>query len=147
MVEPLQKRVLDLLLEKVPEYFDVSVLNSDFKDCIARMIVNQFRWLDFVVDPESLSEKLMQVVSISPFFLKKEIIGSLPEIIGDCSNCAGVMEALENMLQEDSELVIPILDAFLNLNFTSSQLEQVNMSHEQFGSVLIQFPFLPLLTK
>ncbi|CAA7406874.1 unnamed protein product [Spirodela intermedia] len=132
LVAPLQPRLQHLLLEKLPEHFDTvtvdgqsSLSSSALEDDIARLIVNQFRWLDFVLDPEGLSEKLMEVLSISPSPLKREIIGSLPEIIGDCGNCGALVEALERMLQEDSELVVPVLDAFSNLNFACSQLDQV----------------------
>ncbi|XP_078437577.1 fanconi anemia group D2 protein isoform X2 [Wolffia australiana] len=122
LVASLQPRLQHLLLERLPEYFDAAEVAEDN---IPRLIVNQFRWLDFVVDLEGLCEKLMEVLSICPFPLKKDIIGFLPEIIGNCGNSLGVVEALEKMLQEDSELVVPILDAFSNLNFSSSQLEQV----------------------
>ncbi|CAA6669898.1 unnamed protein product [Spirodela intermedia] len=131
LVAPLQPRLQHLLLEKLPEHFDTvtvdgqsSLSSSALEDDIARLIVNQFRWLDFVLDPEGLSEKLMEVLSISPSPLKREIIGSLPEIIGDCGNCGALVEALERMLQEDSELVVPVLDAFSNINFACSQLDR-----------------------
>ncbi|MQM08393.1 hypothetical protein Taro_041249 [Colocasia esculenta] len=130
LVAPLQPRLQHLLLEKLPEYFDTVVaagqpsLSSSLDDDVARLIVNQFRWLDFVVDPVGLSEKLMEVLSICPPPLKREIIGSLPEIIGDYGS-SGIVEALERMLQEDSDLVVPVLDAFSSLNLDKEHQEQV----------------------
>lgn len=132
LVAPLQPRLQHLLLERLPEYFDAVVaaeqtsLSSSLDDDVARLIVNQFRWLDFVVDPVGLSEKLMEVLSICPLALKREIIGSLPEIIGDYDCSGAIVEALERMLQEDSELVVPVLDAFSNLNLDKEHQEQVD---------------------
>ncbi|KAJ0982639.1 hypothetical protein J5N97_010894 [Dioscorea zingiberensis] len=124
LVPPIQLQLQRLLLEKLPEYFDSAVGDpASLKDDVARMVINQFRWLDFLVDSENFSEKLMEVLSISPLSLKKEIIGSLPEIIGD--QCHGsVVAALERLLQEDSEVIVPVLDSFSNLNLDEQLQEQ-----------------------
>lgn len=124
-VAPIQVELQELLLEKLPEYFDAAAANNlPFKDDVARLIINQFRWLDFLVDPEGFSEKLMDVLSVSPPQLKKEIIGSLPEIIGDQSH-GKVVSALEHVLMEDSEVIVPVLDSFSNLNLDEQLQEQV----------------------
>ncbi|CAN8324527.1 unnamed protein product [Cochlearia groenlandica] len=122
LVSPIQLDLQEMLLEKLPEYFDV-VSGSSLEDDVARLIVNHFRWLDFIVNPDVFTDKLMQVLSICPLQLKKEIIGSLPEIIGD-HNCLSVVESLEKMLQEDSAVVVPVLDSFSNLNLDDQLQEQ-----------------------
>ncbi|PPS08117.1 hypothetical protein GOBAR_AA12530 [Gossypium barbadense] len=90
LVAPIQLDLQIMLLEKLPEYFDVvpgdSQTSLSLEDDVSRLIINQFRWLDFVVDPSSFTDKLLQVLSICPLHFKKEIIGSLPEIIGDQNN-------------------------------------------------------------
>lgn len=117
-----------MLLEKLPEYFDVyseqSGRSLSLEDDVARLIVNHFRWLDFIVDSNAFSDKLMQLLSVCPLHLKKEIIGSLPEIIGDQNN-KYVVESLEQMLQEDSAIVVPVLDSFSNLTLDDQLQEQV----------------------
>ncbi|PKA50881.1 hypothetical protein AXF42_Ash007536 [Apostasia shenzhenica] len=125
LVAPIQPQLLNLLLEKLPEHFNADTIggNCSLKDDIARLIVNQFRWLDFLVDSEGFAEKLMEVLSICPSGLKKEIIGSLPEIIGDKSH-GTVVTALEKMLLEDSEVIVPVLDSFSNLNLDEHLREQ-----------------------
>lgn len=77
------------------------------------------------MDSENFVEKLMEVLSISPLSLKKEIIGSLPEIIGNQSH-GSVITALERLLQEDSEVIVPVLDSFSNLNLDEQLQEQVS---------------------
>lgn len=129
LVAPIQPQMLNMLLEKLPEHFDAAAAHAgrSLKDDIARLIVNQLRWLDFLVDSDLFAEKLMEVLSISPPGLKKEIIGSLPEIIGDKSH-ATVVAALEKMLLEDSEVIVPVLDSFTALNLDEQLQEQVQNS-------------------
>nr|XP_018680592.1 PREDICTED: Fanconi anemia group D2 protein homolog isoform X2 [Musa acuminata subsp. malaccensis] len=124
LVAPIQPRIQELLLEKLPEYFHGSGNGGlPLKDDVARLIVNQFRWLDFLVDAEGFIEKLMEVLSISPPQLKKEIVGSLPEMIGDQSNDT-VVACLDRLLQEDSDVIVPVLDSFSNLNLDEHLQEQ-----------------------
>ncbi|PIN26603.1 hypothetical protein CDL12_00633 [Handroanthus impetiginosus] len=134
LVKSIQLDFLDMLLEKLPEYFDPdppgggcglsSALRLD--DDVARLILNQFRWLDFLVDSEAFAEKLLQVLSICPHHLKKEIIGSLPEMIGDQNNKT-VVNSLQQMLEEDSSIIVPVLDSFSNLNLDDLLQDQVIM--------------------
>lgn len=116
-----------MLLEKLPEHFnDTSTQESlSLKDDIARLIINQFRWLDFLVDPTGFAEKLMEMLSVAPSRMKREIVGLLPEIVGDQSHCT-VLPALEGLLNEDSELVVPVLDALSDLNLDEQLQEQVD---------------------
>ncbi|MCD7455074.1 hypothetical protein HAX54_026977 [Datura stramonium] len=132
LVPSVQSDIQNLLLEKLPEYFDVDPAGNIgerssslcLEEDIARLILNQFRWLDFLVDSEAFTEKLFQVLSICPVHLKKEIIGSLPEIIGEKNNKT-VVDSLQEMLQEDSSIIVPMLDCFSNLHLDDMLQEQV----------------------
>ncbi|TVU26121.1 hypothetical protein EJB05_28655, partial [Eragrostis curvula] len=121
-VPALQPGLLALLLEKLPEHFDGAALDGlPLQDDVGRLIVAQFRWLDFLVDADAFVEKLLEVLSVAPPRLKKEIIGSLPEIVGDQSH-ATVVSALEKLLQEDSEVVVA--DALSDLNLDEMLQDQ-----------------------
>ncbi|XP_060218210.1 uncharacterized protein LOC132645313 isoform X1 [Lycium barbarum] len=132
LVPSVQSDIQNLLLEKLPEYFDVEPAGNIggrssslcLEEDIARLILNQFRWLDFLVDSEVFTEKLFQVLSICPVHLKKEIIGSLPEIIGEKNNKT-VVDLLQEMLREDSSIIVPMLDCFSNLHLDDMLQEQV----------------------
>ncbi|KAJ4823344.1 hypothetical protein Tsubulata_040599 [Turnera subulata] len=128
LVPPIQLDLQNLLLQKLPEFFHADSQFSgtplSLEDDVARLIINQFRWLDFIADPAAFADNLMQVLSICPLHLKREIIGSLPEIIGDQNNKT-VVDSLEQMLREDSSIIVPVLDAFSNLNLDESLQEQV----------------------
>ncbi|XVF81620.1 hypothetical protein PTKIN_Ptkin15bG0169800 [Pterospermum kingtungense] len=136
LVGPIQLDLQIMLLEKLPEYFDVvsgdSQSSLSLEDDVARLIINQFRWLDFIVDPDSFTDKLKQVLSICPLHLKKEIIGSLPEIIGDQNN-KNVVDSLEQMIHEDPSVIVPVLDSFSNLNLDDQLQEQVRNLVWLFG--------------
>ncbi|KAG6393159.1 hypothetical protein SASPL_147394 [Salvia splendens] len=133
LVKSIQQDLLDMLLEKLPEFFDVDPLVSargsyslHLEEDVARLILNQLRWLDFLVNSEAFAEKLLQVLTICPHHLKKEIIGSLPEIVGDQNN-ETLVNSLQQMLQEDSSIIVPVLDSFSNLNLDDLLQEQVIM--------------------
>jgi fanconi anemia group D2 protein len=125
-VPALQPGLLALLLEKLPEHFggDGALDGSPLQDDVGRLIVSQFRWLDFLADADAFVDKLVEVLSVAPHRLKKEIIGSLPEIVGDKSHAA-VVAALEKLLQEDSEIVVAVLDVLSDLNLNEELQEQV----------------------
>ncbi|CAN6196902.1 unnamed protein product [Urochloa humidicola] len=125
-VPALQPDLLALLLEKLPEHFDDDGRALDglpLQDDVGRLIVSQFRWLDFLVDADTFVERLVEVLSVAPPRLKKEIIGSLPEIVGDQSHAA-VVAALEKLLQDDSEIVVAVLDVLSDLNLNEELQEQ-----------------------
>ncbi|MCO5569168.1 hypothetical protein L7F22_022878 [Adiantum nelumboides] len=77
-----------------------------------------------LIDAEKLTSKLMEVLSICPTPLQKEIISLIPEIASDDAHEL-VVCTLEQMLQGDSQLIAPILDAFSNLNLKEELLDQV----------------------
>ncbi|XP_050224331.1 uncharacterized protein LOC126674021 isoform X2 [Mercurialis annua] len=123
LVPSIQLDLQLLLLEKLPEHFNFDS-ECSLENDVARLIVTQFRWLDFIVHSNAFNDKLMQVLSICPPHLKKEIIGSLPEIIGDSSSKT-VVDSLGQLLQDDSSIIVSVLDCFSNLNLDDVLQEQV----------------------
>ncbi|MCO5587965.1 hypothetical protein L7F22_041918 [Adiantum nelumboides] len=125
-IATIQTQVAIILLEKLPEHCVEagSSLLPGLRDSIPRLILNQFRWLDYLIDAEKLTSKLMEVLSICPTPLQKEIISLIPEIASDDAHEL-VVCTLEQMLQGDSQLIAPILDAFSNLNLKEELLDQV----------------------
>ncbi|CAM0905397.1 unnamed protein product [Alopecurus aequalis] len=123
-VPALQPGLLDLLLDKLPEHFDDDALDgAPLQEDIGRLIIKQFRWLDLLVDVDAFVAKLVELLSVAPPRLKKEIIGSIPEIVGDKSHPV-VVSALENLLQEDSQVVVAVLDTLSDLNLNGHLQEQ-----------------------
>ncbi|KAL2650478.1 hypothetical protein R1flu_018606 [Riccia fluitans] len=127
-VAPIQTSVASTLLEKLPEYVGEDEGGSlglpALMESIPRLILSQFRWLEYVVDSRSLTAKLLEVLTICPLSLKKEIISFLPELIIDADHEI-VVQSLEAMLQDDLQLIVPILDAFSSFNLDEVLFEQV----------------------
>uniref|UniRef100_A0A3Q3GXC8 FA complementation group D2 n=1 Tax=Kryptolebias marmoratus TaxID=37003 RepID=A0A3Q3GXC8_KRYMA len=139
-IETLQTFIINTLLEKLPEF-----ITADGGPSIPRMIINQLKWLDRVVDTKELSEKLMEVVSVAPVDVQRDVITSLPEILED-SQHNDIARQLNSLLQENTQLTVPVLDALSSLNLTSSLLSEVR---EAVMATLaaVQLEDLPVVVK
>ncbi|XP_025902236.1 Fanconi anemia group D2 protein [Nothoprocta perdicaria] len=124
-IEILQPAVVTLLLEKIPEFFFDVV--GTFGTNYPRLIVNQFKWLDKLVDSQDLVKKLMQMLSISPVPIQHDIITSLPEILED-SQQTEIARELSCLLKQGRRLTVPILDALSRLDLDAGLLAEVRQS-------------------
>ncbi|KAF7659435.1 hypothetical protein LDENG_00298030 [Lucifuga dentata] len=142
-IEMLQTLIINTLLEKVPEFMFDSTGDGGLN--IPLVIINQLKWLDRIVDSKELADKLMQLVSVVPVEVQRDIITSLPEILDD-SQHNDVAKELNSILQENTQLTVPILDALSSLNLSSSLLTEVR---ESIMSTLaaVQLEDLPVVVK
>ncbi|GBG68605.1 hypothetical protein CBR_g3147 [Chara braunii] len=134
----LQSVLMKMLLEKLPEHITEADEDSAQQPdapftspggvpvvySLPRLIINQFRWLDFIIDGPALTRKLLEIVPICPLLIKRDIIGILPEVIVDADHEL-VVRALEDLLDEDTRLVASVLDAFANLTLAEELTLQV----------------------
>ncbi|KAJ0068462.1 hypothetical protein NL108_008405, partial [Boleophthalmus pectinirostris] len=142
-VEILQTLIINTLLEKVPEYMLEGT--SDGGLSIPRMIINQLKWLDRVMDSKELSSKLMELVSVAPVEVQRDIITSLPEILED-SQHNDIARELNSLLQENTQLTVPILDALSSLNLSSTILTEVRTA-VMATLAAVQLEDLPVVVK
>ncbi|NXY06866.1 FACD2 protein, partial [Pteruthius melanotis] len=124
-IKILQPAVITLLLEKIPEFFFDIV--GTFGTNFPRLIVNQFKWLDRLLDSQDLVKKLMQMVSVSPVPIQHDIITSLPEILED-SQQSEVARELSCLLKQGRRLTVPILDALSRLDLEAELVAEVRQS-------------------
>ncbi|XP_051483302.1 Fanconi anemia group D2 protein isoform X2 [Apus apus] len=124
-IKILQPAVVTLLLEKIPEFFFDIV--GTFGTNFPRLIVNQFKWLDKLLDSQDLVKKLMQMVSVSPVPIQHDIITSLPEILED-SQQSEVARELSCLLKQGRRLTVPILDALSRLDLDGDLQAEVRQS-------------------
>ncbi|XP_042655668.1 Fanconi anemia group D2 protein isoform X2 [Tyto alba] len=124
-IKILQPAVITVLLEKIPEFFFDIV--GTFGTNFPRLIVNQFKWLDRLLDSQDLVKKLMQMVSVSPVPIQHDIITSLPEILED-SQQSEVARELSCLLKQGRRLTVPILDALSRLDLDAGLLAEVRQS-------------------
>uniref|UniRef100_A0A672Q6K7 Fanconi anemia group D2 protein-like n=1 Tax=Sinocyclocheilus grahami TaxID=75366 RepID=A0A672Q6K7_SINGR len=92
-IEMLQTQVINTLFEKLPEFMLEGVSEDGLN--VPRLIINQLKWLDRIVDGKDLSSKLMQMVSVAPVEIQRDIITSLPEILEDSQHGDMAKELLE----------------------------------------------------
>ncbi|XP_005799947.3 Fanconi anemia group D2 protein [Xiphophorus maculatus] len=142
-IEMLQTLIISTLLEKLPEFMFDGTVDGGLN--IPRMIINQLKWLDRVVDTKELAVKLMELVSVAPVEVQRDIITSLPEILED-SQHNDIARELNALLQENTQLTVPILDALSSLNLSSSLLTEVR---EAVMATLaaVQLEDLPVVVK
>uniref|UniRef100_A0A8C2TJM1 FA complementation group D2 n=1 Tax=Coturnix japonica TaxID=93934 RepID=A0A8C2TJM1_COTJA len=104
-------------------HFRVGTFGTNFP----RLIVNQFKWLDSLLDSQDLVKKLMQMLSVSPVPIQHDIITSLPEILED-SQQNEVARELSCLLKQGRRLTVPILDALSRLDLDAELLAEVRQS-------------------
>ncbi|KAJ8258595.1 hypothetical protein COCON_G00176070 [Conger conger] len=141
-VEMLQAPVINTLFEKLPEFmFDGA--NDGLN--VPRIIMNQLKWLDRVINSTDLAGKLMQLVAVAPVEIQRDIITSLPEILED-SQHSDIAKELNSLLQQHTQLTVPVLDALSSLSLSSSLLAEVRGAIMSTLSA-VQLEDLPVMVK
>ncbi|KAF9401655.1 Fanconi anemia group D2 protein [Mortierella sp. AD011] len=116
-IDILQPGLMDRLLDRIFDY-----LNEDAKESsIPKLILQQMKWLNNIIEPTQLTSKLLEVIGMSPVSIQRDIITSLPEIVPDSEHRTVVLGLVE-LMENSSELMVPILDALSNLNLQSEVL-------------------------
>ncbi|XP_026577278.1 Fanconi anemia group D2 protein [Pseudonaja textilis] len=142
-IEILQPAVIKLLFEKLPEFFQESVGSDGLN--LPRLIVNQLKWLDRIVDNKDLVSMIMQMVSVSPPSIQHDIITSLPEILED-SQHSEIAKQLSSLLKENIGLTVPVLDALSCLNLDMELLSEIRLSVMSSVSA-VKVEDLPIIVK
>ncbi|XP_066554205.1 Fanconi anemia group D2 protein isoform X1 [Amia ocellicauda] len=121
-IEMLQPAIINTLFEKLPEFMFDGIGEDGLN--IPHIIINQFKWLDRVIDSKDLASKLMQLVAVAPGEIQRDIITSLPEILDDTQH-NDIAKELNTLLQQNTQLSVPILDALSSLNLSPTLLSEV----------------------
>ncbi|KAF9105210.1 Fanconi anemia group D2 protein [Mortierella sp. AM989] len=96
-------------------------LRIDKESSIPKLILQQLKWLNNIIEPAQLTTKLLEVIGMSPVSIQRDIITSLAEIVPDSEHRTVVLGLVE-LMENSSELMVPILDALSNLNLQSEML-------------------------
>ena len=127
-VEKLQPRIITILLEKMPEFMEDSLrdntLTKEEFQQVPGLILNQLKWLDCIVDGKELCSKLLEILSIAPVELQRDIITSLPEILDDGAHRTVALH-LKELLQNNSQLTSAIIDCFTNLHLSDDLITDI----------------------
>ncbi|CAH1783101.1 unnamed protein product [Owenia fusiformis] len=125
-IDSLQTSMMHVLLEKLAEFSadDSNVLEGTETFNLPRLILNQFRWLDRIVNCQELTEKLIEMIGLTNIDIQRDIIACIPEVLDD-SEHSNVARQLRDLLLESNELTVPILDALTNLNIPADLLSEM----------------------
>ncbi|ELU05814.1 hypothetical protein CAPTEDRAFT_219308, partial [Capitella teleta] len=127
-IDDLQAKLGSHLLEKLAEIAEDSpVIKGVGKVNFSPLIMNQFRWLDNIVNSEELVEKMFEIISVTPAVVQSEIIMCLPEVIDD-SQHYDITHKLRDLLNDNNALAVPIIDALTMLDIKSDLLSEVRAS-------------------
>ncbi|GCC35580.1 hypothetical protein chiPu_0014066 [Chiloscyllium punctatum] len=124
-IEILQPSVMNTLFEKIPEFMYDGIPEDGIN--MPRLIISQFKWLDRIIDSKDLTSKIMQLISVGPLEIQRDIITSLPEILEDAQHNE-IAKELNSLLQQNTQLTVPILDALSSLNLHAELLIEVRHS-------------------
>jgi len=130
-IDILQPKIINCLLEKLP------VLSADddtIRPCfrgqeidLPRLIVNQFRWIDRIVEGKDLVTKIFEVVSVSELPVQREIIACMPEVVDDSLH-PDVCQRFKELLIHNSQLTSAVIEAFSNLNLPGTLLTEIRQA-------------------
>ncbi|XP_022104971.1 Fanconi anemia group D2 protein-like isoform X2 [Acanthaster planci] len=125
-IDELQSAVITVLLEKLPEFMEdqESMFDHSHAANLPKLILNQFQWLDRVLNSKEMTDKMLEMVDVSSLSIQKEIISCIPEVVSDAEHSA-VATKLQELLFSNSDLTIPVLDALSNLNLTPDLMTEV----------------------
>lgn len=123
-IEYLQPKVITVLLERLVEFTDQNDRGDSGHGCLPKLIMNQFRWLDHVINAKDVVDKMLEVASITSLEIQREIISCLPEVVDDLQH-SEVAKLLKDMLSDNRLLMPTILDVLTNLTFSPDLLAEV----------------------
>lgn len=122
-IDLFQPAMVTCIVNKISEFGEESSNETD----IAMMLLNQLRWLDFIVDGAALCESLLSIVPVVSGPIQRTLIEALPEIIDDSSREPAVSE-LVRLLEESPSLMGSIVDSLASLGVDDARLIDVNSS-------------------
>ncbi|XP_071548151.1 Fanconi anemia group D2 protein-like isoform X1 [Panulirus ornatus] len=125
-IEELQPCLIGLLTEKLLE-----IANDDDESSsqanIPNLILANLKWLDCVMDSDTLTAKIIEILEGSPVKVQQEVISFVPNIVDD-ANHPRIAEVLCQMYDTTPELTPAILDTLGHLTLAPESLEDVQHS-------------------
>ncbi|PIK60065.1 putative Fanconi anemia group D2 protein [Apostichopus japonicus] len=126
-IEELQPSLITLLLEKLPEFSgedEESVFDKSDSSNLPKLILDKFYWLGRVVKAKEMTNKMLEMIEVCSPAVQKEIINCISEAVTD-SEHNDVAIKLKELMEQNSSLTIPALNALNNLNVMPELLSEV----------------------
>ncbi|KAG0727428.1 Fanconi anemia group D2 protein [Chionoecetes opilio] len=121
-IEELQPCLIQLLTEKLLEAAHDDEGSNAAN--IPNLILANLKWLDYIVDSDTLTTKIVEIIEGSPLKVQQEVVGNVPNIIND-ANHPKMAEVLCNLYDTTPELTPAILDSLAHLTLPKENLAEV----------------------
>ncbi len=133
-IDSLQPDVISAVLECLPDLAAAAdddtkgdgLLNSR-RHVSLRLVLQQLRWIDHIVNPSALTDKLLDCAMVLDVGLQRDLITYLSDIVQDTESLR-VVESLEGLLTLEESLLASILDAYISMNLPIDVLSRIARS-------------------
>ncbi len=134
-IDSLQPDVISAILECLPDLATASddetkgdgLLNLGRHVSLPHLVLQQLRWIDHIVNPSALTDKLLDCAMVLNVGLQRYIVSYLSDIVQD-AECLRVVESLEGLLTLEESLLPSILDAYASMNLPVDVLTRIARS-------------------
>lgn len=109
-------------------------------------MLHQFRFLDTVVNVDTLTTNIEQLLETCPQWFQYELILFLPDILSDIQH-QDIAEILMKMLEENCELTNVILNCIASFNFSKEYLEQYKIKVLHLLKTNMKVEFIPAVIR
>lgn len=143
-VAEMQPDIHEYFLNKLNE----SVLLADSIDKIpwARILLQKFRFLEIIVEPDTLTKNLEQLLETCPLWFQRELIPYIPDIITEVQHQA-IAEILDKAMDDNTELTDIVLDCINNLTLGKEYLADYKNKVLEMLNKHVKTNIIPAITK
>ncbi|KAK2582685.1 hypothetical protein KPH14_004959 [Odynerus spinipes] len=112
----------------------------------ARTLLQKFRFLEIIVEPDTLTKNLEQLLETCPLWFQRELIPCIPEIITEVQHQA-IAEILSKVMDDNPELTDIVLDCISNLTLGKEYLNDYKNQVLEMLKKHLKTNIIPAITK
>ena len=146
-IDKIQNSIIEIILQQLPQcgINEFEEMNKNYNESNSKLIINRIRWLDHLVDSIKVKDFIIQIIPLCNSTIQQEIIVTLPEIVDDSVHESLVNNLIE-FVEQDSNLLIPIIESISNFNLSNNTLDKIRVF--VFSSIhSISLDKLPVIVK
>jgi hypothetical protein len=122
----IQVEVISVLIKKILLYAENPIIESTISRSqhdIPKLILHSLCWLDVIHDGKKLLDEIFQMLEVVPEALQREIITTLPEIIGD-EHLNTVAIKLKDLLETNTYLTACCINTLSTISLSSDMINE-----------------------
>ncbi|XP_047357363.1 Fanconi anemia group D2 protein isoform X3 [Vespa velutina] len=143
-VSELQPDIYVYFLNKLNE--SVLLAESIEKIPWARTLLQKFRFLEIIIEPDELTKCLEQLLETCPLWFQRELILCIPDIITEVQH-QPIAEILNKLMDDNNELIDTVLDCINNLTLGREYLNDYKQKVLEMLNKHLKTNVIPAITK